>query len=208
LHNPININNSIKKFIPLSSSTYSVAYAGSIHNFHYDALIKVAEAIYYLKNKGISIDLIIYTNQISWDTYREILQKFGVINGGVIPYDNLFSILNKSDILLCTTSFDSKFKNIVSTSVFTKITDYLASARPVWCFGPEYSANNFFLKENSIGYANSFEEVISIVDFLITRLKNREFERKIVNKQLVFLQDKYDENIIMKSLIAFLNSNN
>lgn len=207
LHNPIDLNQSITNYTSPLTDIFSIAYAGSVHNFHSDALINVAEAVFKLRRKGYNIELVIYTNEFSWGTYSKIFERFGVKNGGVVLYEDLFSTLNKSNLLLCTTSFETKFTNLVSTSVFTKITDYLASARSIWCYGPEYSANNKFLLEKGIGYVNSFHLIGELEEFLIFRMNNQMNEQENVEKQLNILNSEYDENILKKNLISYLHYN-
>lgn len=206
LHNPIDLKKSSRDFFPLNREKYVIAYAGSIHGFHFDPLLKVAEAVYSLRKKGILVSLIIYTNSIFWDTYASYFMELEVENGGNISYDKLYSTLNGADLLLCTSSFDKKYKNLISTSVFTKISDYMASARPVWCLGPLYAANNKYLIDNGLGFNTNSDSIIEIEHFIISRITNRLDDFQIVQKQIKYLIKEYDETTIMQNLIKFILS--
>src|SRR5690606_27994113 len=75
--------------------------------------------------------------------------------GGMLPYEKLTPILNQADFLLVTTSFEESLKNLVSTSVLTKITDYMIAGKPIISIGPIYSACNRFIEKWKCGYTYS-----------------------------------------------------
>lgn len=207
LHNPVKTNN-LYCYKHIETSEYTIGYAGSIWGFHYDGLEKVAEAIYVLRSKGIKIKLVLYTQLFFWQKDEATYLKYEVAYGGLVKYDALFNTLNKCHLLLCTTSFKPKYKHIVATSVFTKITDYMASGRPVWCYGPDYAANNRFLIEKKLEYANSFTELSLMENFILQAIKDDTKNSAIVNKQNELLKNEFDSRIVMENLKKFVVTNN
>lgn len=208
LQNPIDLNLIIPEFIPIERKEFIIAYAGSIHDFHIDPIRNIAKAVFSLRKKGFDISFIIYTKKIFWNKFNTFFEEFKVINGGNIHYNLLFKTLNKADLLLCTSSFEKKHKRLISTSVFTKITDYLASARPIWCNGPNYAANNKFVIEKEIGFANNFQSKTELEYFIISRIENRTLEYETVKKQTECLINEYGEKNILINLDKFLSTIN
>lgn len=204
LHNPVDTTNSIKDFLPLEREKFIIAYAGSIHPFHADALLNIARAVYELRQEGIDIVLQIYTRQDFWQHYDYYFRSFQVVNGGFIVYENLFDTLNNADILLCTTSFDKQYFNLVSTSVFTKISDYMASGRPVLSYGPSYSANNRYLIENEVGLVFESNDIADLKSYLLKIRDEKYLQNQIIIKQFVFLKSVSDSNVVYNKLTNFL----
>ena len=205
VHNPID-EKSIQDIRPSNNEVFTVGYAGSIHGFHADALIKVAIAVSELKRQGLSIRLNIYCQQYAWSTYEKFLNIPGVFYCGVVAYDSLFAELSKLDLLLCTTSFDLVYKHLVETSVFTKLTDYMASAVPVLSYGPEYSANSKYLSKNKVGIVYSDSRIECLVEYFQKMIPFiRENHVLIVQRQLDFLRQQYTMPIVREKTYTFLN---
>jgi glycosyltransferase involved in cell wall biosynthesis len=188
-------------------STFKIMYAGSVHAFHADALIYFAQAVNTLCKNHFDIELHIYCQDFAWATYKSSLDIEGVYYGGVIPYDQLFVELNKADLLLCTTSFDLTHKHLVETSVFTKITDYMASAVPVLSYGPDYSANSQYLRKHGIGLVFADRNIGAIVDFIEAFIFSEADEKsKIVERQLDFINKYHEVGVVQRQIWNFLRS--
>lgn len=204
LHNPVDTKKSITEFLPLKREKFIIAYAGSIHPFHADALLNVAKAVCELRAEGLNFELRVYTRELFWNQYEQSLLALKVVNGGFIDYDNLFTVLNNANILLCATSFDQMHFDIVSTSVFTKITDYMASGRPVLSYGPSYSANNRYLIENEVGLVFESNDIADLKSYLLRIRDERYLQNDTVIKQFAFLKSVSDSNVVYDKLTKFL----
>lgn len=205
VHNPIE-----EKFIQTISqksankNLFRVSYAGSIHAFHADALINFARAVQQLRRKGVAIELTVYCQDFAWSTYKSALNIEGVVYAGILPYDQLFSELNKSDLLLCTTSFDQVHRHLVETSVFTKITDYMAAAVPVLSYGPEYAANSKYLEKKAVGFVFANSDVNLLAEYIEYLMNKIKFERiSIIEKQLEVISREHTFTVVSKLIANF-----
>jgi hypothetical protein len=203
LHNPVEASKAIKTYVPLVRNKFVIAYAGSIHTFH-DALFNVAQAVYELQCEGFDIELKIYTRQDFWDSFEPSFRKWNVANGGFIPYNQLFQTLTSADLLLCTTSFEKEHYPLVATSVFTKLTDYMASGRLVWSYGPSYSANNRFMEENNIGITFQSPKLGELKDFIKMQVQQRDGGQLLVEKQTRFLLREADASGVTDRFSQYL----
>ncbi|MFM6272143.1 MAG: glycosyltransferase, partial [Dolichospermum sp.] len=152
VHNPVDLSNkTLPNFTPHSRDNLRVIYAGAILPMHYDAVAVVAEAIYELRCDGIDIELVLHTPSHFWNAYQDNWEKWQVTYGNLIPYQELNQYLQKADLLLVASSFLPENSHATRCSVQTKLTDYMASGRPVLACGPNYSACNQFVKNWNCG---------------------------------------------------------
>jgi glycosyltransferase involved in cell wall biosynthesis len=152
VHNPVDLSNkTLPDFTPHSRDNFRVIYAGAILPMHYDAVAVVAEAIYELRCDGIDIELVLHTPAHFWNAYQENWEKWQVTYGNLIPYQELNQYLQKADLLLVASSFLPENSHATRCSVQTKLTDYMASGRPILACGPNYSACNQFVKNWNCG---------------------------------------------------------
>ncbi|MFM6817746.1 MAG: glycosyltransferase, partial [Dolichospermum sp.] len=152
VHNPVDLSNkSFPEFSPKTGGTFRVVYAGAIWTMHYDALAVIAEAIYELKCSGVDIELVLHTPPNCWELYQENWQKWDVKYGSFIPYEHLNQYLQQADLLLVVSSFLPEYAHITASSVQTKLTDYMASGKPILACGPSYAACNQFIKNWNCG---------------------------------------------------------
>jgi glycosyltransferase involved in cell wall biosynthesis len=203
LHNPVDVSKAIKTYIPLGRNKFVIAYAGSIHGFH-DALFKVAQAVYELQGEEVDVELKIFTRQDFWENFESIFRKWNVVNGGFVNYGQLFETLNDANLLLCTTSFAEEHASLVSTSIFTKLTDYMASGRVVWSYGPSYSANNRFMEENNLGITSYNSEINPLKEFIKIQIKCRDEYKLLVEKQTKYLMEETNTASVGERFNQFL----
>ncbi len=67
---------------------------------------------------------------------------------GYRSQDETIRLMAECDILYCPYFFDERRIEIARTSYPSKVTTYLASGRPIFFHGPDYSAPAIFLKQN------------------------------------------------------------
>jgi hypothetical protein len=121
--------------------------------------------------------------------------NYNILYGGFINDEELTSKMREYHIGLISTSFSENpdIKNVVSTSLLTKLNDYITGCLPILHFGPSYAATDHFIKENNIGFCiNSYEYPVfensmnsminNFTDFRCEYIKNRKTYFKTVNK--------------------------
>ncbi|MHB1310376.1 MAG: glycosyltransferase family protein [Gemmatimonadaceae bacterium] len=127
---------------------YRVAYAGSVWPMHWDAVAAVAASVARLRAAGEDVEFVLFTDRFFWGRHKADWQRWGVVDGGLLPYAELGAALGECDLLLVASSFDPSQAHMTRSSVQTKVTDYMAAGRPILGCGPRDAASNRFLREH------------------------------------------------------------
>ena len=205
VHNPVDLSNKhFPEFFCDPKKTFRVIYAGSIFSMHYDAIAVVAEAIYELKCSGVDIELVLHTAQNFWDTYQEEWGKWDVKYGFLIPYEQLNQCLQKANLLLVASSFLPEHAHITRSSVQTKLTDYMASGRPVLSCGPSYAACNQFVNTWNCGLVCETNVVLEIKMMLFKIIENYSGLSSLSSHAFTVIKTEFEVNIIRKKLYGFI----
>ena len=102
--------------------------------------------------EGVDIEFVLYTDRFFWGRHEVDWRRWGVVDGGLIPYAELGAALGDCDLLLVASSFDAAQAHMSRSSVQTKVTDYMAAGRPILGCGPHDAASNRFLRERDCAY--------------------------------------------------------
>jgi hypothetical protein len=121
-----------------ASQVWSVIYTGSIYEAQLDAVIRCALALETLRNRGIAMQLHLYTTQS-----EESLRSLGVpetvlVHPQVSPQESS-KLQCESDILLLPLAFQTRYPELIRTSSPGKLGEYLASGRPILIHAPRDS---------------------------------------------------------------------
>jgi glycosyltransferase involved in cell wall biosynthesis len=143
----------------------SVVYTGAINIMFYDTL----KAFCNLLNDGIEIDnrpvhLSIYTPERPVSLLGPRVEWAGFVKSDEIPH-----ALAMADLLLICVSFsqDPRIVQLVTTSLYTKTIDYLASERPVLVISPRYSAEaDYFGRVTSLVDSLDPQRIVAAIDSL------------------------------------------
>jgi glycosyltransferase involved in cell wall biosynthesis len=205
VHNPVDLSNkTLPDFTPLSRDNFRVVYAGAIWPMHYDAVAVVAEAIYELRRDGIDIELVLHTPVHFWNAYQENWEKWQVTYGNLIPYQELNQYLQKADLLLVASSFLPEHSHVTRCSVQTKLTDYMASGRPILACGPNYSACNQFVKNWNCGLVCETNLVSEIKEILLTQIQNVGELYFFAKNGFEVLKDNFESKKVRYKLYEFI----
>jgi len=207
VHNPVNLSNrELPDFQPHLQQTFQIAYAGSIWTMHYDAIALIAQAISELQTTGHAIELVLYTQEGFWNLYRAEWERWGVVYGGFLPYQAVNQHLQQADLLLIASSFLSRYANITRSSVQTKVTDYMATGRPILSYGPPYAACNAFVKQWSCGLICETNDLREVKAFLLNQIQNREANQIYARTAYKVLQQRFEIQKIREMLFGFIQS--
>jgi glycosyltransferase involved in cell wall biosynthesis len=205
VHNPVDLSNKIfPEPTPHTEKTFRVVYAGSIFSMHYDAIAVVAEAIYELRCSGVDIELVLYTDQSFWNNYQTSWQKWEVIYGSKIPYDQLNQYLQKAKLLLVASSFLPEMADVTSSSVQTKLTDYMVSGIPILACGPTYSACNQFVKTWNCGSVCETNQVSVVKDTLLRQIQNYSALLAFAKNAFEIVQEHFEVSRVRVKLYEFI----
>lgn len=150
VHNPVRVSDTPPTALNAPRrGRFRVAYAGSIWPMHWDAVAAVASSVHRLRTAGVDIEFVLFTDRYFWGRYQADWQRWGVVDGGLVPYAQLGHALAGCDVLLVASSFDPAQGHMSRSSVQTKVTDYMAAGRPILACGPATAASNAFLRDHA-----------------------------------------------------------
>ncbi len=148
VHNPVSLGPTEPAALTAPrAGRFRVAYAGSVWPMHWDAVAAVAEGVARLRADGVDIEFVLFTDRFFWGRHEADWRRWGVVDGGLIPYAALGEALGECDLLLVASSFDAEQAHMSRSSVQTKVTDYMAAGRPILGCGPHDAASHRFLRE-------------------------------------------------------------
>lgn len=131
---------------------FRIAYAGSVWPMHWDAVAAVAQSVQRLRAAGMDIEFVLYTDRYFWGRYEEHWRRWQVTDAGLVPYAELPTTLGDCDLLLVASSFDPAQAHMSRSSIQTKVTDYMATGRPILACGPRDAASHRFLDEHECAF--------------------------------------------------------
>ena len=135
-----------------------MVYAGGLHLNRWRSLIDIAMALKSLWHEGLRAEVLVYTHP---QFYREAekLEIPPVMHFvGSISSRQVFNVLREADIVLHVESFDHKSRDYARYSVSTKIPQSMASARPIFAYGPGELASIRYICDSQAGIAVTHQD--------------------------------------------------
>lgn len=206
VHNPVDLASLPAPDFSIHHGTFKIIYAGSIWVMHYDAVAIVAETVFQLRNEGHDIEFILHTPSPFWQEYQDFWESRQVVNGGMIPYDDLHLYLQKGDLLLVASSFLPEYAHITRSSVQTKITDYMASGRPILAYGPGYSACNQFIKKWKCGLECNSSLSSDLSKIIQIAMQTKNSQKSLAQQAYSVAENTFDKPQISQKLNSFILS--
>jgi len=95
---------------------------------------------------------VLFTDRYFWGRHEDDWRRWQVVDGGLIPYGELGNALGDCDLLLVASSFEPSQAHMSRSSIQTKVTDYMASGRPILACGPQMAASHDFLRRHECAH--------------------------------------------------------
>lgn len=187
------------------SGRFRVAYAGSVWPMHWGAVAAIAQGIQRLREAGSDMEFVLFTDRFFWGRHETHWRRWGVVDGGLVPYDALSSTLADCDLLLVASSFDPAQAHMSRSSLQTKVTDYMAAGRPILACGPADSASNLFLRERGCAYFAEDPSPAAIDAALRACVDDRAEGLAIARRAWVVAKRDHDIGAVSDALYAFLS---
>jgi glycosyltransferase involved in cell wall biosynthesis len=144
-----------------SSRSWRISYTGSIYEAQLDAVVNCARGIELLSQRGIAIQLHLYTSQS-----RESLQNQGVPESvqihPAVPLEEAVRVQCESDFLLLPLAFRTRYPELIRTSAPGKMGEYLAAGRPILFHAPTDSFLVKFASEQKCGLICDIPDKVQI----------------------------------------------
>lgn len=204
VHNPVDLASLSQPDFSIHEGTFKIIYAGSIWTMHYDAVTVIADAIFELRRQGYDIEFILHTPAVFWQKYQLFWESRQVVNGGMIPYKDLQTYLQQADLLLVASSFRQDHAHVSRSSVQTKLTDYMASGRPILSCGPIYGACNGFVKNWNCGLICNTDNISAIKQLLIQAVQDRATNQVFAYNAFHVVKQQFDKQKVSEKLYQFI----
>jgi glycosyltransferase involved in cell wall biosynthesis len=117
-----------------------VVYAGKVNSDTSGSLLDVAEVISDMSSHGQRISLRVNTPDTGAPAVTRMAACRGVVVAPAGEYCRVPSLMKAADVLLLPLDFDERSVRSMRLSMSTKVSEYLASGRPVLTYAPRGSA--------------------------------------------------------------------
>ena len=155
-------------------------YAGGLHLGRDKALRIIGECIERLCiQKEKNADFTIYTAAENIDLFaKEFSHLKRTVFHSAVSHDQIHDVYFHSDVLVHVESSELNNNEFFKYSVSTKISEYLATGRPILFFGPRDIYLFDFLRSNELAYTVSSEEEVA----------------QVIGKMIMGEANKFDQN--------------
>lgn len=153
VHNPVSLAETPPAALSAPrTGRFRIGYAGSVWPMHWDAVAAIAQGAQRLRAAGTDIEFVLFTDRYFWGRHQDDWKSWNVVDGGLIPYPELYGALGGCDLLLVASSFEPSQSHMSRSSIQTKVTDYMAAGRPILACGPHLSASNDLLRRHQCAH--------------------------------------------------------
>ena len=205
VHNPVPLGGTEPSALAAPrTGRFRIAYAGSVWPMHWDAVAAVAQSVARLRAAGADVEFVLFTDRFFWGRHEADWRRWGVVDGGLVPYAALGEALGGCDMLLVASSFEASQAHMSRSSIQTKVTDYMAAGRPILACGPRYAASNVFLREHECAY---FAEDVppDAIDAVVRAcLASRAEGPAIARRAWDVVRREHEMGVVTSRLYAFL----
>ena len=123
-----------EKFWPASVGKFRLVYVGSVENFYGRMLCSLIEKAETTND----LEIVVVGPNADWPVRILQIAKAKGIYVGFKPPEQAAGVLAGADALLVVMSFEKEHELFMRTSFTTKFLDYVAFAKPVILWGPDY----------------------------------------------------------------------
>ena len=198
----------IKSVPSCELDAFVFVYAGGLHLGRESALLNVANQISLYNEsetrKTKRIQLHIYTSEANIELYSHLFSNNkNVFFYKAVDHSDILKVYEKCDALIHVESLSYKESDFFKYSISTKISEYIATGKPILFHGPSNIYLYDFLKQNGFALVSSSEK--ELYSNLIEFNKYKHFVQS--SKQRELAKNMFDINgAVQKLLIVFENT--
>lgn len=152
IRNPVELTfyNRLRKPESVSSARKAdalrISYTGSVYEAQLDAVIRCGLALEILRDRGIEMQLHLYTSQSGESLYAKGMPQSVEIHP-LVSLSESGRIQCESDLLLLPLAFQTRYPELIRSSAPGKLGEYLAAGRPILVHAPSDTFLARFAKE-------------------------------------------------------------
>lgn len=205
-HNAVALDAAATPDFSVHGGTFRIVYAGSIWPMHWDAIAAVAEGCALLRQEGADVEFVVHCPERFWSERGPWLEDHGVQYGGFVIHDALSAALLRADLLLVASSFLPEYLPYTRSSVQTKLTDYMATGRPILSVGPAGCACHDFVDTWQCGLMSTASDPRRMAADLRHAMADRAANAALGRRAYDVLRSEFERAIVTKRLFQFLGN--
>lgn len=132
----------------LVKGAFNIVYTGSLWRIHHDAFRRLAQAVNALGDK---VYLHVFSSNPSFILRSQGVDGPQIILHAPLPPDEVRQVQREADLLVLAFSFDKTFEETLSTTLTTKLGEYLAAGRAILVHAPPATFVNKYLRQRDSG---------------------------------------------------------
>jgi glycosyltransferase involved in cell wall biosynthesis len=170
-----------------SHDPLKISYFGNLDFNRYVSLVALANAFSEVDSR-ISVDVF---GNITTPEIKASLESCKFIRThGFVPYEVIRKVIDNSDILLHTESFDDMHQRINSNFFSTKIADCLASGKPFLVYAPSHIAFMEYLSEHNA--AILIDNPDNLYETVYKTIKSEKFRFQYIDQALRLANENHN----------------
>jgi glycosyltransferase involved in cell wall biosynthesis len=162
---------------------WSMTYTGSIYEAQLDAVVQCALGMEALRERGIAMQLHLYTSQ-SEESLRALGVPASVSIHREVSSEEASALQCNSDFLLLPLAFKTRYPELIKTSSPGKLGEYLASGSPILVHAPRDSFLAQFATERRFAAVCDTPEIEQIAEKLEQLVRQPETRENLVQQAL------------------------
>lgn len=181
-------------------------YSGGLHLNRWKSLETIAQELEEIVKQGHRVVLQIYTSEAHRQTFQPQMKELSVIRWmGSVAADQVPEVLNKSTVLIHVESFDPNIVNYTRFSFSTKLSQYMASGRPILAYAPADLASTLYLQKYGTGLVADTPAVLS--EHLQQLLADTNLRHKIGQRGREYAQLHHETSMVQTRVLDVIRSN-
>jgi glycosyltransferase involved in cell wall biosynthesis len=169
-----------------------LVYVGGLHLARWRSLLEIADAVVELKSEGITGQLVVFAPAADLAAFAPVLQRHGVEIGGQLSPDQVADTLSRAHLLVHVESFEENVQEFTRLSISTKIAQYTAAGRPLFCYGPGEVASLRFVERHDCGVVVGSRDKQQLKTALKRALTDLQYRRALSAKALATAQQNFE----------------
>jgi glycosyltransferase involved in cell wall biosynthesis len=180
-------------------------YVGGLHLGRWQSLLEIGQALDGIAEDGPHGSLIVHAPGEDLAKYTRgcALPRCLQIGGPVLQSD-VQTVLRRADVLVHVESFGVAERRYTRLSVSTKIPQYMAAGRPVFCYGPGEVASCQFVCKNQCGLVVGSQEQSALISALRLILQDAGLRRRLGKTAWETAHRKFDAATVTEKFRSVL----
>lgn len=177
------------------------SYVGGLHSNREVVLARLVESLERLEARGLRGTLRVYSNHPPSRRFMKALEGSTRASfSGSLDEEGVARVLRDSDVLVHVEADDRKSKVVTRLSVSTKISEYLASGKPILAVGPSDVASIRYLRESGAAFVESAMTSESIDSTVATAIRDQASREACARRAWELAKQNHDARVLRARL--------